>query len=201
MNQISKKEYIVHTICYETANKLIVDNHYAKGMSNTASHIYGLFKRSDPFKLLGTAVFMIAPQGVALQYGNGTYKDVLTLSRFVLIPDMPKNSASFLLGSSIREIKKLNRYNCLVTYADTSENHTGTIYKATNWTYIGTVKGAAKYTDKDGKLVCRKSTKTRSAATMKRLYKYEGYSIKHKFIYRLTVKKQKPKYKQMNLFV
>ncbi len=195
---ICRADYRVHEIAHSRAIEVITDNHYARGMSNTASHIYGLFHVTEPFTVLGAAVFMVAPAGVARQHGNGSYTDVLTLSRFVLVPELPKNAASLLLGAAIRAIRKLNRYTCLVTYADTAHGHTGTIYRATNWQYIGAVRGSPRYIDSKGKQVSTQATVYRTAAEMRKLYRYEGYSTKHKYIYPLTIKTRKSK--QLPLF-
>ena len=52
-----------------------------------------------------------------------------------------RNDASYLVGHSLR---MLPRPRVIVSFADTSQNHTGTVYRASNFTYCGL---SAKRTD------------------------------------------------------
>jgi hypothetical protein len=65
---------------------------------------------------------------------------VLALSRLAVAEGMPTNSASFLLGRSMRMLDR-SVWPTLLTYADTRQGHTGAIYKATNWICLGEVPG------------------------------------------------------------
>jgi hypothetical protein len=60
----------------------------------------------------------------------------LMLTRFVLDPEAPKNSASFFLRHSVRLIDRTT-WPVLVSYADTGRGHTGAIYRAAGWTHDG----------------------------------------------------------------
>jgi hypothetical protein len=71
---------------------------------------------------------------------------------------------------------------CLVTYADEWRGHTGAIYKATNWEYVGLTKPERVYTI-GGRMVARKAgPKTRTHADMIALGAVcQGSHRKHKF--------------------
>ncbi len=43
-----------------------------------------------------------------------------------------------------------------MTWADEGEGHTGAIYRASNWEYLGMTRPAFRYRNLDGKLVSRK---------------------------------------------
>jgi hypothetical protein len=104
----------------------------------------------------------------------------------VVLPGTPKNACSFLLSKSVRIIKKEGRFVSLVTYADSSENHTGNVYRASNWTYVGETKPTPKWLDVDGKQVAQKSTKNRVKSEMEALgYVMVGKFKKHKFVLHL----------------
>ena len=106
----------------------------------------------------------------------------MSLSRLVIVPDAPKNACSFLISRSIKLIDR-KRWKCLVTYADEWQGHTGGIYKATNWVYVGKTKPEYVYV-KNGRMVSRKAgPKTRTQAEMIDLgYKRYGPYSKHKFV-------------------
>jgi len=90
----------------------------------------------------------------------------LALSRFVLSPEVPKNGASFLLSRSVALIKSDGRWDCLVTYADEWQGHTGTMYRAAGWDYAGKTKPERVYT-RDGVMVARKAgPRTRTHSDM-----------------------------------
>jgi hypothetical protein len=129
------KDYYAKLISHASASKLIAKLHYSQGTSNTSSFAFGLFSVKDN-NLVGACLWMCAPCGVAKKFSNTFINDrplmntVLTLSRFVLCDNLPKNAASFFLSKCIKHIKKTGKYDCLVTYADQRVGHIGTIYKA-----------------------------------------------------------------------
>jgi hypothetical protein len=77
-----------------------------------------------------------------------------SLSRLAIAPSVPKNAATFLLSRSIRLLPE--RWSCLITYADTWQNHTGHIYRCSGWEYLGETKKYAVW-QIDGVLTSKKS--------------------------------------------
>lgn len=64
--------------------------------------------------------------------------EVVELTRLWLADGMPKNSESRVISIALRAIKKKpGRFRAVLSYADEQEGHTGTIYQATNWRYMG----------------------------------------------------------------
>ena len=59
------------------------------------------------------------------------------IKRFALSPICPKNSESRMISVSIKILKKLAYVKGIVTYADSSVGHTGIIYKASGFKYLG----------------------------------------------------------------
>ena len=65
----------------------------------------------------------------------------LELRRLAIAPDAPKNTASRMIGLMVKDIKnKMKDIELLISYQDT-EVHSGTIYKASNWTAACTNRG------------------------------------------------------------
>lgn len=181
---LSKKNYEVRASPLRTAQDLVEKFHYSKGGSNTGTYVHGLYAKDNPLECLGIAWWIPPTKGCAINsYPQGDWKKVISLSRLVVHPDVPQNGASFLMGKSIQMIKKDRRFECLVTYGDTWRGHSGAIYKATNWEYLGLTKPTDVWVDKRGRMVARKAgPKTRTRAQMQAIgYTCVGNFPKHKY--------------------
>ena len=66
------------------------------------------------------------------EYSSNVYE----LNRLIIDEGLPKNSASFLVGSSLKQLKKYNL--CIVSFSDLGMNHNGYIYQACNFIFTGT---------------------------------------------------------------
>lgn len=122
-------------ITYQDTKPWILDKHYAHRMPNI-KYAFGLLVRNQ---IEGICTFGI-PSSPFLCKGicGIEYKDkVLELNRLVVNDNTPPNSASFLVGNSI---KQLPPQSILVSYADTKMGHIGYVYQATNWIYTGCTK-------------------------------------------------------------
>jgi hypothetical protein len=183
MTHLRKKDWEVRPLGRERALELVQDHHYARGGSNTHTYLHGLFPKGAFFDAdcVGVAWWLPPTKSAGLATYPENPQGVLALSRLAIVPDMPTNAASFLIGASIRLIDR-DRWPCLVTYADLWRGHTGAIYKATNWVYRGLTKPQPVYI-LDGRLVSRKAgPKTRTHEEMLRLgAEFLGLFPKHKF--------------------
>ena len=59
------------------------------------------------------------------------------IKRLVMSPVCPHNSESRMIGKTISMLRKRCVTLGIVTYADTSQGHVGTIYKASGFKYLG----------------------------------------------------------------
>lgn len=172
-------DYKVHDVPLHEAALFISAHHYARGCSNTAVYLHGLYK-SD--LLVGCALWL-PPTKVCAMTVHGDWRRVLALSRLVIAPSEPQNAASFLIGASVQRIRRAGKWVALVTFADQSQGHTGAIYKATNWTYVGQTKPEARWEDATGRQVARKATHSRTRTEMEKLgHRMTGRFSKHKFV-------------------
>ena len=78
-----------------------------------------------------------ATPNVANKYSEkGTLK-VLELRRFCCVDETPKNTESYFLSKIAWWIKRNTDCNRIISFADETYGHKGTIYKAANWKEAG----------------------------------------------------------------
>ena len=89
--------------------------------------------------------------------------------------------ASKYVAISLKLLKKRKPLvKIIVSYADTAQNHTGTIYRATNWLYLGLMKGSKELKHKQtGKVIHSKSLHNKDRND----YAYIATGDKHKYVY------------------
>ena len=118
--------------------EFILNIHYAKRWPSI-SYAFGLYvdNKLEGIVTYGTPPSSTLRRGIA---GDDYIKDVLELNRLCL-RNNKKNQASYLVGNSL---KKLPKNKIIVSYADTSQDHLGIVYQATNFIYCGL---SAKRTD------------------------------------------------------
>jgi hypothetical protein len=188
-DRLRKKDWEVRAVTLETCQRLVAEYHYAGGGSNTATYRHGLFKRGAFWEAecMGVAWWIPPTQHAAKATYPDDWQGVLSLSRLVIHPDVPKNACSFLLASSMRMIDR-SRWPCLVTYASERMGHIGTIYKATNWAYAGKTKPEPVYINGNGVEVARKAGPvSRSHGQMVALgHERLGRFSKHKYVHVIT---------------
>ena len=187
-DRLRKKDYEVRPTSLRIAQEFVANYHYSQGGSNTAVYIHGLFHKQKPFVCLGIAWWIPPIKGAASRICPEDWQKVLSLSRLVVVPGVPKNAAGFLIAQSIKHIAKEGKFSKLLTYADTWQGHTGCIYKATNWRNEGLTEPTECWVTDDGRMVSRKAgPKTRTKAEMEALgYKLLGKFPKIRFVKDLT---------------
>lgn len=182
--RLLKGEWEVRAVSMDVARELVQRYHYAKGASNTRTYLHGLFRR-DAFwetECCGVAWWIPPTRDAAEATYPKNWQGVLALSRLVVAPDVPKNACTFLLARSVKLIPA-EVWPCLITYADDWRGHTGIIYKASNWKYLGKTRPEATYTVK-GVMTARKAGgHTRTKAEMLAMGAVnEGNHAKHKYV-------------------
>lgn len=130
------------------AGKSIIERyHYLHSYPGGTQLAIGIFLEE---KIVGAMALGVGSfNGHALVEG-ATQRDCLTLSRFWLSDELPKNSASRVLGVLMGMLRRNTSVKFLLTYADPSQGHIGTIYQATNWIYTGMSVPMSLYSIGDG---------------------------------------------------
>ena len=189
--------YTVRKIMSFECREWFLKKHYAKRLPST-SYAYGLYKDN----LIGICSYgrPVAHTLVKSAF-TGKFQDTfLELNRLVVDEGLKKNVLSFFVS---RTLRKLPSPNVIVSYADTSQNHHGYIYQATNWIYTGLsakrfdykVKGlehlhSASLMDHAGRGVAKDKV-----LKLKKMYGDRLYTLdrprKHRYFYVLGNKRQR----------
>ena len=121
MTNLARADWRVEPVGIDSLHELVAAFHYTRSGSNTATFRHGLFAISDPLSVWGIAWWIPPTRSAAAAVWPENPTAVLTLTRLVLVPEAPRNAASFLIARSVRIIARDARWHCLVTYADRRE--------------------------------------------------------------------------------
>ncbi|MHA1942716.1 MAG: Mom family adenine methylcarbamoylation protein [Candidatus Hodarchaeales archaeon] len=175
-----KEKYNIREVLYDDLKPFILDIHYAHRMPQVMFR-FGLFLCGD---LVGVITYG-KPASPWLCKGicGIEYKEkVHELNRLVLLNN-EYNEASLLVSASM---KLLPSPLIIVAYADTQQNHIGTVYQACNFLFTGTTKPRTDMASKNGK-----HSRHHLGDRTKRVYR----SAKHRYIHFLGTKRERKKFR------
>lgn len=127
-----KDKFKIESIPKHQTYDWLLNKHYSKRIPSI-SYAFGLYKN----KILKGVCTFGSPPSNALCIGvcGKNYSNiVIELNRLCVDEIDDKNTTSYFLSSCL---KILPKEFIIVSYADTSMNHHGYIYQATNWIYTG----------------------------------------------------------------
>ncbi len=127
-------DLVVRPIPFATAKKLLVKHHYLHSLPGGTRLAFGVFLNS---RLFGAITFGCGPTNAYRLVEGSNPEDCMVLTRLWLSDEPPQNSESRVISVCLRAIRKYTRIKFLVSYADPSQGHMGTIYQATGWLYTG----------------------------------------------------------------
>ena len=123
----------------------LLEKHYAKRMC-PISYAFGLYEDNN---LVGVVTYGVpASPFLCMGVCGEEHKDIVLELNRLCLNDGIKNGASFLVGKSLQMLPKPT---IVVSYADTSMNHIGYIYQASNFIFTGTTKERTDMAGEDGK--------------------------------------------------
>ena len=174
--------FIVKPIKSTQCREWLLYKHYAKRMCSI-SYSFGLFGNKE---LLGImTIGKPASNSLCIGVcGKENSKYVFELNRLCVNDNLPKNTLSFFVGQCLKVLPKM----ILVSYADTSMNHNGYIYQATNWIYTGL---SAKRTEKYDIENPHKHSKTVTESKKNIKLGTRNRPQKHRYIYFIGNKAEK----------
>jgi hypothetical protein len=146
------REYTVVHISSTVGKQYIKDNHYSHGIHNGAM-CFGLIYGET---LIGVCAFATpCSENVCSSiFGYDERRSITELHRLHILDGTPKNAESYFIVRALKGLKKYKpKYNAVITFADSTVGHNGTIYKATSAYRIGKTKSSATfYLDENNRL-------------------------------------------------
>ena len=161
---IDFSEYRIRRVASSLGKSFIRAKHYSRSCHNGPSPCYGLFVTDDRLPsgeaLIGVLAFATpCSENVRASVFGSEYKDHVTELHRLVIKDsycgieIPKNTESWFISRCLKELKKdKSKIWAVLSFADSTEGHTGVIYKATNAKFCGMTSKATFYLDRDMRL-------------------------------------------------
>ena len=125
-----KNKYQVKSIDSYLCKEWLLYKHYARRMP-PIEYSFGLFDLNGTMQ--GIVTYGTPVSSTLRNLWQNKYK-LIELNRLCVNEGLEKNVLSYFVGISL---KMLPKPFVIASYADTSKNHHGYIYQATNWIYTG----------------------------------------------------------------
>lgn len=132
MSRLKDKYYIL-PLDYQTAMSVVIKYHYLHRQA-PCSRAFGLYER-DTDGLVGVIIYGVSSSSTLLKgvCGPEEMHNVYELTRLWVRDGTPKNTESFFIGNTLPLLDK----EIIVSFAEASVGHCGTIYQASNFLYCG----------------------------------------------------------------
>ena len=168
-----KKDFYIDKVYKEDVKDLLYTHHYLKDESKDfkSGFNYGLFKHTDwecPLRIggcIGVCIFTGLPVPEIAVGAFGLERDqqegLFELSRLCIDPKVQEeeyNITSWFVSRCIKRFRKDVNVRAILSYAD-SNIHSGTIYRACNFTYFGLTDPKKDFYYADGTKHSRGSVK------------------------------------------
>jgi len=189
-------KYSVKSIKSFECNDWLLNKHYAKRIPMICFS-FGLYDSTNILQGICTIGKPPSPPLCDGVCGKENSNYVYELNRLCVNEGLPKNTLSIFVGKVLRLLPKM----ILVSYADTSQNHNGYIYQATNWIYTGLSAKRTEWKEKNSNRHSRTLHSKYSSNQMKYDDNFEMIerSRKHRYVYFIGSKKDKKYFlKQLN---
>jgi len=187
--------FTIEKLGRDTAREFIMEHHYS-GTCHAGPMAWGCFNGGG--ELIGVIAFATPiSENVRRYIWNGAVEDEMKdrtteLHRLVTVDAAPKNTETWFISRSLDALKKYkSKYKAVISHADQTENHKGTIYQASNAMYTGTTGGKTTfYRDSEDNLRApRQNGENISVEEAKsRGWEPEKREAKHRYIFLLPDK-------------
>ena len=177
-DEIEFEDLIIGSLPLNRARPFFRKHHYSGGCGNAAM-CWGL--RHNPTGILIGAIAFQTPisenarasifEQTSTAYDNelvaswnqcdcdhidethGYREHVTELHRMAIVDDAPHNTATWFISRALKRLKEYKpKYWAVISMADSTEGHDGTVYQAANADYYGMSKRRKCYVDADGRL-------------------------------------------------
>ena len=138
---MSVTDFTVEVVLRKFVDPFIRKYHYSKSTNGIQQkECFGLYTEGN-FGLpvmIGAMMYAIPSMpNTAKRYNPINPDRCVELRRLCCIDDTPKNTESYFIGKTLRWLKRNTNYEVVISFADQHYEHDGTIYKASNFEYLG----------------------------------------------------------------
>ena len=143
--------YEVRRIPGGQGKEYIRTHHYSRSCHN-GPMTWGLFEEEE---LIGVCAFATpASEAVRASLFGPEYKDCVTeLHRLHIQDGTPTNTESWFISQALKGLKQERPLiKAVISFADSTEGHVGTIYQACNGLFCGSTARARFWRDTEGRL-------------------------------------------------
>ena len=139
-------DFIVEPVERRIISKFIEKHHYSHS-TNGVQHIqcFAMFREGKfgfDKEMIGAAMYCYPSMPATAKKYNPINPDrCWELRRLCCIDDTPKNTESYFISQTLKWIKQNTKIEVVVSFADMNQGHTGVIYKASNFKYLGMTNG------------------------------------------------------------
>lgn len=144
-------DYEVRQVSGGLGKKFIREHHYTHSCHN-GPMCWGLY---DDDALIGVCAFATpSSENVrASLFGPSEVDRVTELHRLFVVDGTPKNTESWFIKRAIQGLLEYRpKIRGIISFADSTEGHSGVIYRASNALFCGTTGRARFYRDGEGRL-------------------------------------------------
>lgn len=193
----AKDTFTIKPISRKWAHRFVTKYHYLGDARFLSKYNHGIFIEN---MLVGCATYG-SPQGTMAIKGwfglDNTDTTIMELTRLCVVPILNgSNATSFLLGNSIKMLKK-EGVRGVITLADDSM-HIGSIYQVCNFKYYGLSDAKTDFFTTDGMVNPRGETKNSNGVWLPRTRKHRYAYILDKKLEVLFPEQQRPSQKTKN---
>lgn len=170
----------------KTAAPFLARYHYLHDKGFRSEFIYGLFDDTPLSGVLGVCVFhgVSVPETIVSAFGlpRAEQEGFFELGRLAMHSNLNGgNHTSWFVSRAIKQLCKDTKVRAIISYADASAGHIGSIYRATNALYCGITAPKYDYVDPvTGKT--KERFKAEEKGTAKN-YERRQRSQKHRYVW------------------
>jgi hypothetical protein len=130
------------TVDYDTAKLYIEKNHYSHKIPQAVKYRFGFYYEDQ---LVGCCIYSVPANChcISCLFDNESQQICIELSRFYGEDITCKNFESYCISKTFESLK--NKYDLILSYADSYFKHVGTIYQALNFLYLGKTAPEIRY--------------------------------------------------------
>jgi len=143
------KDLLVRPIPHKIARRVCEQKHYLRSYPGGAMLAFGVFVGG---RLLGVGVLGVGPANIRRLFQEAQGKEVACLARLWLDDRLGRNGESRTLGIILRCLRReQDTIKAVVAYSDPAAGHTGIIYRAAGFLYLGPSQATPLYSLNGGR--------------------------------------------------